>query len=200
MGKFNLSDYIWFCRNLNLQGFRKRFEVAHAKYDRMIEKIIKEHEEDRKSRKDGMGCDGSGCEAKDILHILLDTSEDDDAEMKLTRENIKTFILDMFLAGKDTYAITIEWALAELINNQSILEKAREEIDKVVGNSKLVEESDISNLPYLQAIVKETLRLHPVVPISIRECTEDCTIGGYQIPTKTRLLVNIWDIGRDLKH
>ncbi|KAK9157009.1 hypothetical protein Scep_003586 [Stephania cephalantha] len=200
-GKFNLSDYIWFCRNLDLQGFRKRFEEAHAKYDRMIENIIREHEEVRKSRKDEMaGSDVSGQEVKDILHILLDISEDDDAEMRLTRENIKAFILDMFAAGTDTSAITVEWALAELINNQHILEKAREEIDKAVGKNRLVEESDIPNLPYLQAIVKETLRLHPTGPIIVRESTEDCAIGDYHIPAKTRLFVNLWAIGRDPKH
>ncbi|KAK9170150.1 hypothetical protein Syun_002290 [Stephania yunnanensis] len=201
VGKFNLSDYIWFCKNLDLQGFRKRFEDAHAKYDRMIEKIIKEHEEARKSSKDETGGDASGDhEVKDILHILLDISEDDDAEMRLSRENIKAFILNIFLAGTDTSAITIEWALAELINNQPILEKAREEIDKVVGKNRLVEETDIPNLPYLQAIVKETLRLHPTAPLTMRESNKDCNIGGYHIPAKTRLFVNIWAIGRDPKH
>ncbi|KAK9157014.1 hypothetical protein Scep_003588 [Stephania cephalantha] len=77
-----------------IYGFRKRFEDAHAKYDRMIEKIIKEHEEARKSSKDEMGGYASGDhEVKDILHILLDMSEDDDAEMRVSRENIKAFIM-----------------------------------------------------------------------------------------------------------
>ncbi|KAK9123048.1 hypothetical protein Sjap_012650 [Stephania japonica] len=198
--KFNLSDYFWFCKNLDLQGFRKRVEEAHAKYDRMIEKIIKEREEDRKSKKDETHGDGSGHEAKDILHILLGIAEDDGAEIRLTRESIKASILDIFQAGTETTANTIEWALAELINNQQIFEKAREEIDKVVGKSRLVEESDIPNLPYLQGIVKETLRLHPAGPIILRESSEDCTIGDYYIPAKTRLFVNVWAIGRDPKH
>ncbi|KAK9116919.1 hypothetical protein Sjap_015866 [Stephania japonica] len=201
LGKLDLSDYIWFCKNLNLQGFRKIFEQVHVKYDLMIEKIIKEHEVDRKSMKDDMGSeDGSRHQMKNILHILLDISKDDGAEMRLTRENIKAFILDIFLAGTETAAITIEWALAELINNQPILEKAREEINKVVGKSRLVEESDIPNLHFLQAIVKETLRLHPIVPITLREAIENCTVGGYDIPAKTWLFVNIWAIGRDPKH
>ncbi|CAM8976233.1 unnamed protein product [Rhodiola kirilowii] len=99
-------------------------------------------------------------------------------------ENIKAFIWDIFSAGTDTSAITTEWALAELINNPSMMEKARNVIDYVVGKSRLVEESDIPNLPYIQAIVKETLRLHPTGPLIIRESNEKCVIGGYDIPAK----------------
>jgi cytochrome P450 len=80
------------------------------------------------------------------------------------------------------------------------MNRARQEIDSEVGKSRLVEESDITNLPYLQAIVKETLRLHPTGPIIVRESSEHCTVGGYEIPAKTRLFVNVWAIGRDPKH
>ena len=80
------------------------------------------------------------------------------------------------------------------------MEKARQEIDSVVGKNRLVEESDIINLPYLQAIVKETLRLHPTGPLIVRESSKDCTIGGYDIPAGTRLFVNVWAIGRDPNH
>lgn len=107
---------------------------------------------------------------------------------------------DIFAAGTDTSAITIEWALAELINHPAIFQKARDEIDKVIGNNRLVEESDIPNLPYIQAIIKETLRLHPTGPIIVRESTEDCKIGDYDIPARTRLFVNVWAIGRDPNH
>lgn len=91
----------------------------------------------------------------------------------------------------------MEWALAELINHPTIMEKAREEIDSVVGKSRLVQEPDIANLPYLQAILKETLRLHPTAPMIPRESTESCTINGYEIPARTRLFVNVWAINRD---
>ncbi|KAL5708042.1 hypothetical protein ACHQM5_018880 [Ranunculus cassubicifolius] len=191
-GKFNLSDYISFCKNLDLQGFKKKLEDIHVRFDAVAETTLKEHEEARKN-------EGSD-RVKDLMDILLDVAEDDKAEMKLTRENIKAFILDIFAAGTDTSAITTEWALAELINHPEIFEKAREEIDSVVGKSRLVEESDIQNLPYLQAIVKETLRLHPTGPLIVRESTEDCIIAGYDIPKNTRLFVNVWAIGRDPNH
>ena len=61
---------------------------------------------------------------------------------------------NIFGAGTDTSSITVEWGLAELINHPIMMEKARQEIDSVLGRSRLVQESDIANLPYLQAIVK----------------------------------------------
>lgn len=101
------------------------------------------------------------------------------------------------MAGTDTAALTTEWALAELINHPNMMEKAREEIKAIVGNDRIVEESDLINLPYLQAIIKETLRIHPTGPLIVRESTEICNIMGYDIPEKTQLFVNVWSIGRD---
>lgn len=103
----------------------------------------------------------------------------------------------MFTTGTGTSAGVIQWAMAELINHPNIFKKAREEIDSVVGKNRNLKESDTPSLAYLQAIVKETLRLHPSGPLFTRESTQDCNIGGYHIPANTRLLVNVWAIGRD---
>ncbi|CAI0386890.1 unnamed protein product, partial [Linum tenue] len=193
-GKFNLSDYVWFCKRLDLQGFGKRLEDLRERFDSMMERIIEEHVEARMNKK------GNGGEVKDLLDVLLDIKEDQDSEIKLTRENIKAFIWDIFAAGTESSAITTEWAMAELINHPEILNRARKEIDSVVGKSRLVQESDIPNLPYLQAIVKETMRLHPAAPLIMRESSRDCEIQGYKIPARTRLFVNVWAIGRDPNH
>ncbi|XP_077210777.1 3,9-dihydroxypterocarpan 6A-monooxygenase-like [Tasmannia lanceolata] len=193
-GKFNFADFIGFCKNFDLQGLEKRYKDVHKRFDEMMEGIMREHEEARKEEKE----EGEG--VKDLLDILLEISDDENAEVKLTRENIKAFILDIFVAGTDTSAITTEWTLAELINHPPIMKKLREEIDSMVGKTRVVEESDIPNLPYLQAIVKETLRLHPTGPLILRESTQDCEIGGYDIPAYTRLFINVWAIGRDPDH
>lgn len=192
-GKFNLSDFIWFLKNVDLQGFGKRLKDVRERFDGMMERIIREHEEARSRFMNNN-------KVKDLLDIMLDISEDEKSEMKLTRENIKAFILDIFAAGTDTSAITTEWAMAELINNPHIIKRAQEEIDLVVGKDRLVEESDLSSLPYLRAIVKETLRLHPTGPLIVRESNESCQVQGYHIPQKTRLFVNVWAIGRDPQH
>ncbi|KAK1366231.1 3,9-dihydroxypterocarpan 6A-monooxygenase [Heracleum sosnowskyi] len=197
LGKFNLSDHIWFCKNLDLQGMKKKLVKIRGRYDIMMERIIEEHRDARR-RKIENGDDGDA--EKDLLDILLDISEDESLEIRLSIENIKAFILDIFAVGTDTSAITTEWALAELINHPKIMEKAVQEIYSVVGKNRLVEESDIVHLPYLQAIVKETLRLHPTGPLFTRESSEDCTIANYRIPAKTRLFVNVWALGRDPKY
>lgn len=190
--KFNLSDLLWFCKNLDLQGFRKRLKDVRDRYDILMEKIILEHKEARKKNKST-----AADTMKDVLDILIEISEDQNAEMKLTAENVKAFVMNFFGAGTDTSSVTIGWGIAELINHPNVMEKVQKEIDSVVGRNRILEESDISNLPYLQAIVKETLRLHPGGPLVVRESTEDCVISGYEIPEGTRLFVNVWALGRD---
>jgi cytochrome P450 len=88
--------------------------------------------------------------------------------------------------------------MAQLLTHPETMRKSRAEIDAIVGTGRLVEESDISNLPYLQCVVKETLRLRPVGPvIPAHEAMEDCTVGGYRVRRGTMILVNAWAIHRD---
>ena len=102
------------------------------------------------------------------------------------------------MAGSDTTTVTMIWALSLLLNNPEALKKAQIELDEHVGRQKQVKESDVKNLVYLQAIVKETLRLYPPGPFGIpHESTEDCTINDYHIPARTRLMVNIQKLQRD---
>ncbi|KAI3760596.1 hypothetical protein L1987_50993 [Smallanthus sonchifolius] len=191
IGEFNITDHIWFCKNLDLQGFGKRSKDIHRRFDALVERITREHEEARKQKRGEM---------KDLLNILLDISENENMEIKLTRENIKAILQDILAGGTDTSAITIEWALAELINRPNVMKKVVEEIDQVVGKNRLLQESDIQNLSYLQAIVKESLRLHPTVPVISRLSTKDCIVGGYHIPANTTVFINLWSIGRDPIH
>ncbi|XP_015571012.2 cytochrome P450 93A2 [Ricinus communis] len=194
-GEFNFQDYIWFCKNIDIQGFGKRLKKVQVRLDAMMESILKEHEEVRTMMKNSELGDNDA--KKDLVDILLDIMEDESSEMRLSRESVKAFILEMFTTGTGTSAGVIQWAMAELINHPNIFKKAREEIDSVVGKNRLIKELDIQSLPYLQAIIKETLRLHPSGPLFTRESSQDCNIGGYQIPAKTRLIVNVWAIGRD---
>ncbi|GLU05336.1 hypothetical protein SLE2022_224390 [Rubroshorea leprosula] len=132
----------------------------------------------------------------DFLDVLLDQCEGDGLDF--TPQNIKPLILDLFIAGSDTSAITTEWAMAELIGNPEIMQKAREELREVIGRERAVRESDIDQLPYLQAVVKETLRLHPAVPLLLPyKATNDVEVCGYTIPKGTPVLVNPWGMARD---
>ncbi|CAJ1933072.1 unnamed protein product [Sphenostylis stenocarpa] len=193
-GEFNVSDFIGFCKNLDFQGFKKRALDIHKRYDSLLEKIISDREELRgKSKVEGRE-DGDN-RVKDFLDILLDVAEQNECEVELTRNHIKSLIL--FTAATDTTAISVEWAIAELFNNPKVLEKDQEEVDKVTGNKRLVCEADSSNLPYIHAIIKETMRLHPPIPMIMRKGIEECVVNGNMIPKGSIVCVNIWAMGRD---
>ncbi|XP_068649619.1 geranylhydroquinone 3''-hydroxylase CYP76B74-like [Aristolochia californica] len=108
------------------------------------------------------------------------------------------YLQDLVMAGMDTTTSTTEWAMSELMNNPQVMKKVQEELDQVIGTSSLVEETHLSKLPYLNAIVKETLRLRPAGPIMLpRTPSETCTAGGYTVPKECRIVVNLWGMQRD---
>jgi len=88
--------------------------------------------------------------------------------------------------------------MAELIRNPEKLKRAQAELEEVVGLNRLVEESDVERLPYLRAVVKEVFRLHPAIPLLIQHRADSrCEIAGFVIPKHSRVLVNVWGMGRD---
>ena len=104
----------------------------------------------------------------------------------------------MFSGGMETSTVIVEWGLAELMRHKEVIRTLQGELDRVIGNDRLMTEEDISNLPYLQATVKEIMRLHPVAPLLIpHESTQACEVAGFYVPGKTRLLVNIWSLSMD---
>lgn len=108
------------------------------------------------------------------------------------------WLQDLFTAGTDTSSSTVEWAIAELIRHPKLLSQAQQEVDAVVGPNRRVTEADLPQLTYLQAIIKETFRLHPSTPLSLpRIAAESCEINGFFIPKGSTLLVNVWAIARD---
>ncbi|XP_050898086.1 licodione synthase [Lathyrus oleraceus] len=192
-GEFNVSDFIWLFKKVDLQGFGKRVEHLFHRFDTLVERIICKREETRR-KNEGQNSNG---QARDFLDILLDFVENQSSDVKIQRVHIKALTMDFFTAGTDTTAISTEWALVELMKNQSLLRQAREEIESIVGKNRLVEESDVPNLPYLQAIVKETFRLHPPVAMVTRNCVTECKVENYVIPQNSLLFVNIWSMGRN---
>ena len=106
----------------------------------------------------------------------------------------------MFVGGSDTTSTTLEWVMAELIRNPSIMKRAQEEVRRVVINNSKIDVNDINQMDYLKCILKESLRLHPPVPLSVpQEISKSLKFGGYDILPKTRVFVNVWAIQRDHK-
>ncbi|XP_058724144.1 geraniol 8-hydroxylase-like [Vicia villosa] len=131
----------------------------------------------------------------DMLDTMLN---DENKNGDKYEDKIERLSVDLFVAGTDTVTSTVEWAMAELLHNPNVMSKAKSEINQLIGKGNLVQESDIANLPYLQAIVKETFRLHPAVPLLLpRKAEIDLEINGYKVPKGAQVLVNVWAIGRD---
>ncbi|KAK6781339.1 hypothetical protein RDI58_023523 [Solanum bulbocastanum] len=92
----------------------------------------------------------------------------------------------------------MEWAMAETLKQPKFMKKAQVELAEIIGKGILIEEADVSRLPYLQCIIKETLRMHPSVPLLLPRRTEqDVELCDYIIPKGSQVLVNVWAIGRD---
>ncbi|PIA60102.1 hypothetical protein AQUCO_00400770v1 [Aquilegia coerulea] len=188
-GIFTIGDFVPSIAWMDIQGNVKRMKNLSKRFDLLVNKMLKEHIATKHERK----------ETPDLLDALTDHMENNPLAEgeKLTETNIKALILDLFIAGSDTSLGLIEWALTEMIINPSILSRAQAEMDQVIGRDRRLEESDIPNIPYLQAICKETLRKHPSVALNLRESIEPCELNGYYVPKGTRVSVNIWAIGRD---
>nr|BAF93855.1 flavonoid 3',5'-hydroxylase [Viola x wittrockiana] len=186
-GYFNIGDFIPSIAWMDLQGIERGMKKLHTKFDVLLTKMVKEHRATSHERKG----------KADFLDVLLEECDNTNGE-KLSITNIKAVLLNLFTAGTDTSSSIIEWALTEMIKNPTILKKAQEEMDRVIGRDRRLLESDISSLPYLQAIAKETYRKHPSTPLNLpRIAIQACEVDGYYIPKDARLSVNIWAIGRD---
>ncbi|PUZ65193.1 hypothetical protein GQ55_3G203900 [Panicum hallii var. hallii] len=170
-------------------GLDARIKVTAAKLDAVLEGALHEHE------KGGGGNDG---EADDLLDDLLSAVKEGGAGLNLDRTDVKGLILDLFLAGTDTTAKTMEWTMAGLVKNPNEMEKVQAEVRRVVGPHGSVSEERLGAMTRLQAAMMEALRLHPPVPMLVpREAIRDTRLRGYDVPAGTRVLVNAWAIGRD---
>lgn len=194
VGAFVVSDFIPYLKCLDVGGHIKAMKKTAEDFDNIFEGWLKEHKIEREY---GQQREGSQVFMRVLISILEGASEEDfpgfdhDTIIKATCQQL-------LVAGLDTTSLTLTWALSLLLNNPKALKIAHDEIDEHVGRNRLVEESDLKNLVYLDAIIKETLRLYPAGPLSVpHESMEDCIVGGYNIPKGTRLLVNLWKMQRD---
>ncbi|KAL8101264.1 hypothetical protein AgCh_033224 [Apium graveolens] len=187
LGTPNVSDFYPGLTRFDLQGVRKKMKVLAKKFDDIFETMIKK-------RQDMNGQEGS----KDFLQFLLKLKDNQDVKEPLSMTHLKSLLMDMVVGGTDTTSNSVEFALAEMMNKPQIIEKVQEELDSVVGKDNIVEESHLPKLPYLYLVMKEILRLHPVLPLMVPHCPSDtCVVGGYTIPKGSRVFVNVWSIHRD---
>lgn len=182
-GKPNLTDAFPVLGWLDLQRASKRVGRCFDRVLGVFEEIIERRIRDSK----GFGDDGLG----NFLKLV--------EENEWSLDDVKHFLFDLFIAGTDTTSTTVEWAMTELLRHPEKMAKAQSEIVQAIGdNGRPVQELDIPKLPYIQAIAKETLRMHPPAPFLLpHKAEKKVQLDGYLVPKNAQVWVNVWGIGHD---
>ncbi|KAE8681170.1 putative Cytochrome P450 [Hibiscus syriacus] len=190
LASFGFADYFplmgWVDR---LTGYLGRLEKTFEELDVFYQELIDEHLDPNRVKP----------QHRDILDVLLQIRDDGDFPFDLTTDHIKAILMNVFIAGTDTKAALVIWVMTFLMKNPNCMKKTQSELRDSVGKKGFVDEDDIQSLVYLKAVIKETFRLQPVTPLLLpRETLRKCTVGGgYEVPAKTLVFVNVWAIGRD---
>lgn len=186
LGQLNWSDHLPWLAPFDLQKTRSRCSSLVPRVNRFVTRIIDEHRARLSLAVDA---------AVDFTDVLLSLHGGD----KLSDADMVAVLWEMIFRGTDTVAVLIEWVAARLVLHQDVQARVHDELDRVVGSDRAVTESDASKLVYLQAVIKEVLRLHPPGPLLswARLATSDVHVGGFLIPSGTTAMVNMWAITHD---
>ncbi|KAL2892856.1 Cytochrome P450 71A9 [Bienertia sinuspersici] len=192
---FFFSDYFPFMWWIDkISGASSKLESVFREFDQFYQELIDQHLKSNKQKTK---------EQQDIIDILLQLGEEQKMQFDVTLDHIKAILMNIFVAGTDTSAITIVWAMTELMLNPNAMRKVQEEVRNLIKEQQssmtFIQENQLQHLMYLKAVIKETYRLHPATPILVpRQTMQKCTLEGqYQIESKTLVYINAWAIGRD---
>lgn len=195
LGRPNISDFFPVLVRFDLQGLGRQIKGPLLRFDRIFELIINQRLKMDREEAEGKSVDNH---SKDFLQFMLKLKDEGDPKTPFTMTHLKAMLMDMVVGGTETASNTVEWAIAEMMNKPETMKKVQEELEEVVGKEKVVEESHISKLSYLSAVMKEVLRLHPALPLLVPHCPSlKSEVGGYTIPKGARVFVNVWAIHRD---
>ncbi|XP_044969127.1 cytochrome P450 99A2-like [Hordeum vulgare subsp. vulgare] len=183
----DLFPSLWFVDTLT--GLRGRLWRAHRQLDAILDKIIADE-----CSKDEQG--------QHLLGVLLRIRDERNVEFPIDTTDIKAIILDMFTAGTDSTSAAAEWVMSELMRNPKVMAEAQAEVRRALDNKSPIDhEKHIDGLRYTKMVIKETMRLNPVVPLLVpRLCRETCDVGGFEVKEGTRVLVNTWAMGRSFEY
>ncbi|XP_055834323.1 flavonoid 3'-monooxygenase-like isoform X2 [Solanum dulcamara] len=193
-GVINLGDWIPWLSVFDLQGYVKRMKTLGKDFTHFYKYVLEDHKVTKRQIEEDYV-------PKDIINVLLNLADDPNLVVKLTSDGLMGLIHDLITGTTDTAAATVEWAFQELLRRPYIIDKVHQELDRAIGKERWVEEEDFSQLPYIEAIIKETFRLHPLCALLPPHYSmEDCNVAGYDIPKGTSVYVNAWSLGRNSKY
>ncbi|XP_068635805.1 flavonoid 3'-monooxygenase CYP75B137-like [Aristolochia californica] len=188
--RFDVFEFFPVLPRFDLLGLVRRTDELATRLHRILDAVIDQRLAMYRSGETG---------DKDFLQLLLKTTEEnEDQKMPMTTSDVKASFTDLIMASVDTSVNTMQWVMTRLLQYPEIMRKAQQEVEQVVGNDHIVEEVHLSKLHYLNAVIKETLRLHPPTPLMLpRTPREPCKVGGYKVPMGSSVFVNMWAIQRD---
>ncbi|XP_076936577.1 inactive cytochrome P450 76AD1-like isoform X1 [Bidens hawaiensis] len=187
-GKSNIADVFPVLKSFDPQNIRRQAKEAFVWLEDMVEGYVDERVKHRDSKLPRLG---------DVFDSMLDYC-DDHIEADFNVKHIKALTVELLTAGTDTIACTTTWLMSELLLNPHMFSRVREEVSQIVGEDGKIEEAKTLNLPCLQAVIKETLRLHAGSPILAPHVTQtEVKIGSYVIPKNTQIIVNGWAMAQD---
>ncbi|KAI3673566.1 hypothetical protein L6452_39689 [Arctium lappa] len=189
LGSFSVGSYIPFLTWVDwLSGLERRADDVAKEFNEFLEGVIEEHI--NKKLVDVQG--------QDIVDILLEIQRDNTMGFHLERDEIKAIIMDIFGGGTDTTFTNLEWVISELLRHPKAMKKLQQEVREIGHGRTMITEEDLGKMPYLKAVLKENLRLHPPFPLLVpHESTHDVKLLGYDVAAGTQVIINAWAIGRD---
>ncbi|XP_057975861.1 cytochrome P450 CYP82D47-like [Malania oleifera] len=192
-GAFVVADALPFLKWLDLGGQQRRMRETGRRLDHIMEEWLEEHKRKR------VAAEAAPTEEQDFMDVMLSVVDGGGVPSDYDPDVfIKSTCLALVLGGSDTSTVTLVWALCLLLNNPHTLKKAQQELDTQVGRQQQLHGTHIKHLVYVQAIIKETMRLYPAAPLGApHESIEDCIVGDHHVPAGTRLVVNLWKVHRD---
>ncbi|CAA3030693.1 premnaspirodiene oxygenase-like [Olea europaea subsp. europaea] len=193
-GGFDVADLYPSIKILQvITGLKSKLMKLHYKCDRVLTDIVDEHQERLANKEKFNG----RLEDEDLVDHLQQ-AESGDLDFPITINSIKAVLLELFSAGTDTSATAVEFAVSEMMRHPKVMENVQAELRHVLRGKDRLSATDLEGLRYMKMVIKETLRLHPPVPLLIpRVCREHREIDGYDIPIETRVILNAFAINRD---
>uniref|UniRef100_A0A7N0UE57 Cytochrome P450 n=1 Tax=Kalanchoe fedtschenkoi TaxID=63787 RepID=A0A7N0UE57_KALFE len=195
VGAPNVSDFFPALAWLDLQRIEVRIKKMFDQIDRMFDLVIARNQENMEEEASSQE---SSKRSTDLLQYLMELKDSDDASSSISITQVKAMLMDIAVGGSDTTSSTLEWAMSELLLHPQAMKTVQEELIQVVGLDDLVTESHLPKLHYLDAVIKETQRLHPAFPLLVpRRPSQATEVGGYFIPEDTKVFINVYAMHRN---